>query len=76
MILTSYLIDALSTLSILVGFISLFASAMSFFAAFIEAIGGKSHKKKMTYYILLAFFCLIVFSAMPNKEVISYLIAG
>ena len=76
MILTNYLIDVLSKLSVLVGCMAILIGMAALFSALGESITSKPSKAKLVFCVLGAFFCMAIFAIMPDEEVIRYFIAG
>lgn len=76
MILTEYLIDALSKLSRLVCFVALLTGSAALFAALQESITIEPRKEKLVFCVFVAFFCMVIFIITPNAEIIRCFIAG
>ncbi len=76
MILTEYLIDVLSRLSILVSCIAVLTCAVALFSALQESITIKPRKAKLVFCVFVVFFCMVIFIITPNAEIIRCFIAG
>lgn len=76
MMMTDYLIEALSKLSGLVCSVALLTSLAALFSALAEIITIKSGKAKLVFCVFVVFFCMVIIAIMPNKEIIRYFVAG
>lgn len=76
MMMTEYMIDVLSRLSVLVSDIALITGAAAFFFALRESIMIKPRKAKLVFCVFVVFFCMVIFAVTPDKEIIRYFAAG
>lgn len=76
MILTNYLIDVLSKLSVLVSGIALLTGMSALFSALGESITSEPNKTKLVFCVFVVFFCAVIFIIMPDEEIIRDFVAG
>lgn len=76
MMLTNYLIDVLSKLSVLVSDIALITGAAALFCALGESITINPSKAKLVFRVFVVFFCMVIFAITPKAEIIRQFIAG
>lgn len=76
MILTNYLIDVLSKLSVLVSVIALLTGMSALFSALGESITSEPNKVKLVFCVFVVFFCVVIFIIMTDEEIIRDFVAG